>query len=170
MARLLGHRQTKGAATDKPRLRPPRHISTLPSPAMTETGISHSTSPVLTTIPIAVIPIIDAGTASLSPFQQTIKIVHDHAGIGVHVRPEWAFTMRWKPRSRSTGICKEIDLIEFIRWITGGFDDSTGEMCRQDKLVALPEFLLWLPEFRCSDIRARRHNLVFVGTFQVIDY
>jgi hypothetical protein len=28
---------------------------------MTETGISHSTPPVLTTIPIAVIPIIDAG-------------------------------------------------------------------------------------------------------------
>src|SRR2546425_12829115 len=30
MARLLGHRQTKGAATDKPTLLPPRHISTLP--------------------------------------------------------------------------------------------------------------------------------------------
>jgi hypothetical protein len=30
MARLLGHRQTKGAATDKPDLLPPRHISTLP--------------------------------------------------------------------------------------------------------------------------------------------
>ena len=30
MARLLGHRRTKGAATDKPNLRPPRHISTLP--------------------------------------------------------------------------------------------------------------------------------------------
>src|ERR1035437_2451513 len=29
-ARLLGHRQTKGAATDKPDLLPPRHISTLP--------------------------------------------------------------------------------------------------------------------------------------------
>jgi hypothetical protein len=27
---LLGHRQTKGAATDKPDLLPPRHISTLP--------------------------------------------------------------------------------------------------------------------------------------------
>jgi len=62
---------------------------------MTETGIGHSTPPVLTTIPIAVIPIIDAGTASLSPFQQTTKIVHDHAGIGVHVRLESAFTMRW---------------------------------------------------------------------------
>jgi hypothetical protein len=30
MVRLLGHRHTKGAATDKPHLRPPRHISTLP--------------------------------------------------------------------------------------------------------------------------------------------
>ena len=29
-ARLLGHRQSKGAATDKPDLLPPRHISTLP--------------------------------------------------------------------------------------------------------------------------------------------
>ncbi len=29
MVRLLGHRQTKGAATDKPNLSPPRHISTL---------------------------------------------------------------------------------------------------------------------------------------------
>jgi len=29
-ARLLGHRQTKEAATDKPDLLPPRHISTLP--------------------------------------------------------------------------------------------------------------------------------------------
>ena len=28
--RVLGHRQTKGAATDKPNLLPPRHISTLP--------------------------------------------------------------------------------------------------------------------------------------------
>jgi hypothetical protein len=31
MAKLLGHRQTKEAATDKPDLLPPRHISTLPS-------------------------------------------------------------------------------------------------------------------------------------------
>ena len=31
-ARLLGHRQTKGAATDKPDLLTPRHISTLPRP------------------------------------------------------------------------------------------------------------------------------------------
>jgi hypothetical protein len=30
MARLLGHRQTKGAATDKTNLQLPRHISTLP--------------------------------------------------------------------------------------------------------------------------------------------
>jgi len=29
MVRLLGHRQTKGAATDKPGLPPPRHIPTL---------------------------------------------------------------------------------------------------------------------------------------------
>ena len=29
MVRVLGHRQTKGAATDPPRLMPPRHISTL---------------------------------------------------------------------------------------------------------------------------------------------
>ena len=29
---LLGHRQTKGAATDIPSLPPPRHISTLPTP------------------------------------------------------------------------------------------------------------------------------------------
>jgi hypothetical protein len=33
MARLLGHRQTKGAATDKPILPPPRHIPTLPMAA-----------------------------------------------------------------------------------------------------------------------------------------
>ncbi len=30
MVKLLGHRQTKGAATDIPNLTPPRHISTLP--------------------------------------------------------------------------------------------------------------------------------------------
>ncbi len=30
MARLIGHRQTKEAATDKPNLPPPRHIPTLP--------------------------------------------------------------------------------------------------------------------------------------------
>ena len=33
MARLLGHRQTKGAATDKPNLLPPRHISLYKSEA-----------------------------------------------------------------------------------------------------------------------------------------
>ena len=38
MARLLGHRQTKEAATDKPDLRPPRHISTLPDIASQSTG------------------------------------------------------------------------------------------------------------------------------------
>src|SRR5450631_915804 len=31
MARVLGHRQTKGAATDKPNLLPPRYIPTLPT-------------------------------------------------------------------------------------------------------------------------------------------
>jgi hypothetical protein len=56
-------------------------------------------------IPIAVFTRIDAGTASSSAFQRTLKIVHDHAGIVVHVRLESAFTMRWKPRSPSTGIC-----------------------------------------------------------------
>jgi len=58
-------------------------------------------------IPIAVFMIIDAGTASSSAFQQMTKIVHDHAGIGVHVRLQFVFTMRWKPRSCSTGICTE---------------------------------------------------------------
>ena len=33
MVWLIGHRQTKGAATDKPNLLPPRHVSTLPSSA-----------------------------------------------------------------------------------------------------------------------------------------
>jgi hypothetical protein len=33
MADLLRHRQTKGAATDKVDLTPPRHIPTLPDPA-----------------------------------------------------------------------------------------------------------------------------------------
>ncbi len=32
MVRLLRHRQTKGAVTDRPNLRPPRHILTLPFP------------------------------------------------------------------------------------------------------------------------------------------
>jgi hypothetical protein len=30
MVQLLRHRQTKGAVTDRPDVRPPRHISTLP--------------------------------------------------------------------------------------------------------------------------------------------
>src|ERR1700730_1533712 len=34
MARVLGHRQTKGAATDKPDLLPPRYIPTLPTSAL----------------------------------------------------------------------------------------------------------------------------------------
>jgi hypothetical protein len=40
---------------------------------------------------IAVSTIIDAGTASSSPFQQTSKIVHDYTGI--------VFTFRWNLRS-----------------------------------------------------------------------
>jgi hypothetical protein len=56
-------------------------------------------------IPIAVFTFIDAGAASSSPFQRTPQIVHDHAGIRVHVLLESAFTMRWKLRSPSTGIC-----------------------------------------------------------------
>jgi hypothetical protein len=46
-------------------------------------------------IPIAVFMIIDAGTASSSPFQRTPKYVHDHAGI--------VFTFRWNMRSRCAG-------------------------------------------------------------------
>jgi hypothetical protein len=38
MAKLLGHRQTKGAATDKPNLLPPRHISTLPDSVVRKVG------------------------------------------------------------------------------------------------------------------------------------
>ena len=34
MVRLLRHRQTKGAVTDRPNLRPPRHILTLPKAAI----------------------------------------------------------------------------------------------------------------------------------------
>ena len=37
MVEPLRHRQTKGAETDMPGLPPPRHISTLPTPA--ETGV-----------------------------------------------------------------------------------------------------------------------------------
>jgi hypothetical protein len=46
MVRLLGHRQTKEAATDKPNLRPPRHISTLPVIfpwSLTVVGCRHGT-------------------------------------------------------------------------------------------------------------------------------
>jgi len=46
-------------------------------------------------IPIAVFIIIDAGTASSSPFQRTPKLVHDHAGI--------VFTFAWNTRSRCAG-------------------------------------------------------------------
>jgi hypothetical protein len=43
MARVLGHRQTKGAATDNPDLLPPRHISTLPFTTGPKTGLRAST-------------------------------------------------------------------------------------------------------------------------------
>ena len=46
-------------------------------------------------IPIAVFLIIDAGTASSSPFQRIPKNVHDHPGI--------VFTFYWNPRSRCAG-------------------------------------------------------------------
>jgi len=39
MVRLLGHRQTKEAATDKPSLKSPRHISTLPVSVQLPTGL-----------------------------------------------------------------------------------------------------------------------------------
>jgi hypothetical protein len=39
--------------------------------------------------------IIDAGTASSSPFQRTPKFDHHHAGI--------VFTFAWNPRSRCSG-------------------------------------------------------------------
>ncbi len=55
-------------------------------------------------IPIAVFKIIDAGTASASPFQRLTIIVHDHAGIHVHAPLESEFAMRWNPRSSWTGI------------------------------------------------------------------
>jgi len=56
----------------------------------------------LTAILIAVTAIIDARMATLSPFQGSPKIVHEHAGIRVRVQLGSAFTMRWKPRSHST--------------------------------------------------------------------
>jgi hypothetical protein len=51
----------------------------------------------LAAIPIAVFTLIDAGTASSSPFQRTTKIVHDHAGI--------VFMFPWNLRSRCAGNC-----------------------------------------------------------------
>jgi hypothetical protein len=68
---------------------------------MPRTAPSADTAGVYVVIPIAIFTRIDASTASSSAFQRTLKIVHDHAGIGVHVRLESAFTMRWKPRSPS---------------------------------------------------------------------
>ena len=45
-ARVLGHRQTKGAATDNPNLRSPRHISTLSTPGIDPIGrLPAKTSP-----------------------------------------------------------------------------------------------------------------------------
>jgi hypothetical protein len=44
MARVLGHRQTKGAATDKPDLLPPRYIPTLPFHDDGRTGGSRANS------------------------------------------------------------------------------------------------------------------------------
>jgi hypothetical protein len=61
--------------------------------------------PVYAVIPMAGFMVIDAGTASSSPFQRTTKIVHDHDGIRVHDPLESAFTMRWKPRTPCAGIC-----------------------------------------------------------------
>ena len=49
MARLLGHRQTKGAATDQPNLMPPRHISTLPE--LGRIGDRLKSAPRLTELP-----------------------------------------------------------------------------------------------------------------------
>jgi hypothetical protein len=46
-------------------------------------------------MPIAVLTLIDAGTASSSPFHRTSKSVHDHAGI--------VFTFSWNPCSRCPG-------------------------------------------------------------------
>ncbi len=46
MVRLLRHRQTKGAATDRPNLRQPRHILTLPYSAVgLDLGVKQSDSP-----------------------------------------------------------------------------------------------------------------------------
>ena len=55
--------------------------------------------PIRIAVPTA---IIDAGTASPSPFQRTSKIVHDHTGI--------VFAFRWSLRSRSAGVRVHDDL------------------------------------------------------------
>jgi hypothetical protein len=68
---------------------------------MTETGISHSTPPVLTTIPIAVIPIIDAwhGIVITIPANDENRSrsrwnrCSCSPGIGVHDALETAFTV-----------------------------------------------------------------------------
>jgi hypothetical protein len=72
---------------------------------MPRTAPSADPARVYALIPIVVFISIDAGTASSSAFQRKLKIVHDHAGIVVHVRLESAFTMRWKPCSPCAGIC-----------------------------------------------------------------
>jgi hypothetical protein len=45
--RLLGHRQTKEAATDKPNLPPPRHVPTLPSEKVARTVHLEKAEPTL---------------------------------------------------------------------------------------------------------------------------
>jgi hypothetical protein len=47
----------------------------------------------LAVIPIAVVSLIDAGTASSSPCQRLPKSAHDHAEIRVHISLRSAFTM-----------------------------------------------------------------------------
>jgi hypothetical protein len=75
---------------------------------LTGTGISHSTPPVLTTIPIAIIPIIDAGTASLSLFRRnpkmstiTLESSSRSAGIRVHDPLESVVTISRNMQSAS---------------------------------------------------------------------
>jgi hypothetical protein len=58
-------------------------------------------------MPIAVLTLIDAGTASSSPFQRTPKYVHDHAGI--------VFTFRWNMRSRCAGN-RDHERPEYASW------------------------------------------------------
>jgi hypothetical protein len=85
---------------------------------MPRTAPSADVVRVYAVIPIAVFTRIDAGTASSSAFQRLLKIVHDHAGIAVHVRLESVFTMRWKPRSPWTGICNEVNPRD-VGWSNG---------------------------------------------------